>query len=526
MIQIRQLKIRVEEDSMKTIKEKIRKKYHLSEEEIKKIEITKKSIDARKKEEIYYVYEVCLSLNKEDKFLKKNSNANISKVDNSRLKVEITGQNVLKSRPIIVGSGPAGMFCAYFLAKFGYRPIIMERGEEMEQRVKKVEEFFATGKLDVSTNVQFGEGGAGTFSDGKLNTLVKDKRNLMKEVFQILVENGAPKEILYQNKPHIGTDLLREIMIRIRKKIIAYGGEFRFSTKVTDIEIASSKIKQIQVNDKEWLPCELLVLAIGNGARDTFQMLHAHKLKMSAKPFAIGVRISHPQEMINKEQYGNYKELYPASYKVTYNTKDGRGVYSFCMCPGGYVINSSSFPRKLVINGMSNHRRDTNNSNSAIVVTVGPKDYGMGVLDGMFFQEKLEEKAYLLGKGKIPVQLYKDFKENKESTAFLGVEPIFKGDYTFANLNDLFPKEISDSLKEAIDYFDTKIKGFNRDDAIVAGVESRTSSPIRMERDENLESNLSGIYPCGEGSGYAGGITTSAMDGIKVFLEIIKKYKC
>lgn len=526
MIQIRQIKIRVEEDSLVTLRNKIIKKYHLLEDEIKSMEITKKSIDARKKEEIYFVYEVHISLKNEDLFLKKNKNPNISKAKEGRLNIKITGDIALSNRPIIIGSGPAGLFCAFFLAKYGYQPIIIERGEKIEKRVEKVEEFFKTGKLDYSTNVQFGEGGAGTFSDGKLNTLVSDKKNLMKEVFKILVENGAPNEILYLNKPHIGTDLLRNVMISIRKRIIAYGGEFRFSTKLTNLEIESSKVKRIQVNDNEWLPCDLLVLAIGNGARDTFRMLKNSKLKMSSKPFAVGVRISHPQEMINKDQYGSYRELYPASYKLTYTTKKERGVYSFCMCPGGYVVNSSSFPQQLVINGMSNHKRDTKNSNSAIVVTVNQKDYGEGILDGMIFQEELERKAYLLGNGKIPVQLYKDFKENTESKEFLGVEPIFKGDYTFANLNLLFSKEISESLKEAIDFFDHKIKGFNRDDAIIAGVESRTSSPIRIERGENLESSISGIYPCGEGAGYAGGITTSAMDGIKVFLEIIKKYKC
>lgn len=526
MIQIRQIKVRVEDDSLSVLKKKVIKKYHLSEKEIKSFEITKKSIDARKKEEIYYVYEVQISLKKEDAFFKRNTDKNISKIMATKMKVEITGNLELKYRPVIVGSGPAGLFCAYFLAKYGYQPIIVEQGEPIEKRVKKVEEFFETGKLDVFTNVSFGEGGAGTFSDGKLNTLVSDKKNLMKEVFTILVENGAPKEILYLNKPHIGTDLLRKVMINIRKKIIAYGGEFHFSTKLTNIEVESSRLKRIQLNGNEWLFCDLLVLAIGNGARDTFQMLYDNHLKMSAKPFAVGVRISHPQEMINKSQYGNYQELYPASYKLTYTTKSNRGVYSFCMCPGGYVINSSSFPEELVINGMSNHKRDTKNSNSAIVVTVNSNDYGNGVLDGMFFQEELEKKAYLLGNGKIPVQLYKDFKENKKSKEFLGVEPIFKGSYAFANLNLLFPKEIADSIKESIDYFDTKIKGFNRDDAIIAGVESRTSSPVRIERDENMEANIRGIYPCGEGSGYAGGITTSAMDGIKVFLEVIKKYKC
>ena len=331
MIQIRQIKVKVEEDSLSFLKKKIRKKYHLTEEVIHDFEITKRSIDARKKEEIYYVYEVQFSLESEDSFWKRVKDKNVSKITNHKLEIEITGKESLSYRPIVVGSGPAGLFCTYFLAKYGYQPLLIERGEQMEQRVEKVEEFFQTGKLDVSTNVPFGEGGAGTFSDGKLNTLVKDKKNLMKEVFHILVENGAPKEILYQNKPHIGTDFLQNIMVNIRKKIISYGGEFRFSTKLTDIEVESSKIKRIQVNNNEWIFCSLLVLAIGNGARDTFKMLYDRKLKMSSKPFAVGVRISHPQEMINKNQYGDCKELYPASYKLTYQTKNKRGVYSLCM---------------------------------------------------------------------------------------------------------------------------------------------------------------------------------------------------
>ena len=374
--------------------------------------------------------------------------------------------------------------------------------------------------------MQFGEGGAGTFSDGKLNTLVKDKWHRGKKVFDILVENGAPKEILYEHKPHIGTDLLRKVIINIRNKIISMGGEIRYRSLLTDISISEGKLVGVVVNGEEKISCSVMVLAIGHSARDTFSWLYEKGVTMRGKPFAVGIRIQHPQKLINENQYGvKYAGLLgAASYKLTYTTKDSRGVYSFCMCPGGYVVNASSEAGRLAINGMSNHARDTENANSALIVTVGPKDFGSFPLAGMEFQRKLEECAFTAGDGKIPVQLFQDFLDGKVSTQFASVAPVFKGAVSFADLNQVLPTYVSSSLKEAIAYFDKKIAGYARKDAILAGVESRTSSPIQIERNHEGQANILGLYPCGEGSGYAGGITTAAMDGLKIAESIIQKY--
>lgn len=527
MIRLRQIKVNVDKNSEEEIIEKISKRLRVKKEEILSFTINKQSIDAREKPNLYFVYEILVEIKNEEKLLKHNKNDAISSYQEEEFQVETFGTKSMKNRPIVVGSGPAGLFCAYLLSFYGYKPIIIERGSDIKERVKDIETFWNENKLNVNSNVQFGLGGAGTFSDGKLNTLVKDKRHIGKKVFEIFVECGAPKEIMYVSKPHIGTDLLRVVIDNLKNKIIELGGEFRFQTCLTDIMIKDKKIKEIEVNHNESIACEHLILAIGHSARDTFEMLVDKKIEMTSKPFAVGIRIEHPQEMINESQYGikQHKELGAASYKLAYKTKEGKGVYSFCMCPGGYVVNASSEQGRLAINGMSNHKRDSKNANSAILVTVDENDFGKGVLDGVEFQRRLEEKAYNIGKGKIPVQLYKDFKENKTSTSLGSVEPIFKGNYTLSNMNEILPKKICDALKEGIDYFDTKIKGFNRDDAILAAIESRSSSPVRIIRDEHFTSNIKGIYPCGEGAGYAGGITTSAMDGIKVAEQIISEYK-
>ena len=516
MIRVRQVKVGLNDDLVIKIASKLK----IKPSEIESYQINKQSIDARK--ELFYVYEVDVQVKNENKYLKLKD---VIKIPDERYNFKITGTQKLNNRPVIVGSGPAGLFCAYFLSENGYKPIVIERGEEIEKRVKTVQEFWKTGKLNLESNVQFGEGGAGTFSDGKLNTLVKDFR--IKKVLEILVENGAPEEILYLNKPHIGTDLLRKVVVNIRNKIINNGGTFYYSTCLTNLVIQNNKLTAIEINHEKILPCDLLVLAIGHSSRDTFEMLEQKNLKMEAKPFALGIRIQHPQKMIDENQYGsNYKLLPRASYKLTYTSSNKRGVYSFCMCPGGYVVNASSEKNRLAINGMSNHKRDSLNSNSAIIVTVTPKDFGFNPLDGIKFQRDLESKAYKLGKGQIPIQLFGDFVDNKISTSLGQVQPLFKGDYTLTNLNLLYPDYICEALKEGIKYFDNKINGFARKDAIIAGVESRTSSPVRIIRNEEFISNIDGIYPCGEGAGYAGGITTSAIDGIKVFEKIGKKYNC
>lgn len=509
------INVKDNEDILSKIEKKIKTK-------VLSYEIIKRSIDARNKNDIYYLYEIDFKVENENKILNKYSD--ITKIDRPKYEVKVTGKEKLKERIIIVGAGPCGLFSAYILSSLGYKPLIIERGDNIDIRKEKVLEFWKNNKLDLESNVQFGEGGAGTFSDGKLNTMIKDTSGRIKKVLEIFVENGAPKEILYVNNPHIGTDLLQEIIKNIRNKIISMGGEFRFNTKLTDLKIENNELVGICVNNNEYLSCNNLILAIGHSSRDTYLMLKNY-LKMENKPFAVGLRIEHKQDMINKSQYGdNYKYLENASYKLTYQTKSHRGVYTFCMCPGGYVVNASSFKDQLVVNGMSNYKRDSENANSAVIVTINEKDYGNELLAGMYYQEKLEKCAYELGNGLIPISLYKDYKENKVSTSFKSVNPIFKGNYVFANLNNLFSKEINVSIKEGIENFGTKIKGFNNPDAILAGVEARTSSPVRILRNEKMLSNINGIYPSGEGAGFAGGITSSAVDGLKVAEIIASEY--
>ena len=526
MIRVRQIKVEVTSNNEENLKKEIAKKIKVDLNNIKDYEIKKQSLDARNKNEIFYVYEVDVNLDNEKEVLKKNHNQDIFISPNEEYIFTISGTQKLKNRPIIVGSGPAGLFTAYLLAENGYKPIIIERGEKLEDRINTVNAFWKTGKLNTESNVQFGEGGAGTFSDGKLNTLVNDTNYRGKKVFETFVECGAPVEILYSYKPHIGTDILTEVVKNMRNKIISLGGDFLYNTCLTDLRIENNILKEIEVNHNNKIPCECLILAIGHSSRDTFKMLFNKNIDMEAKPFAIGVRVQHSQDMINKSQYGEkYKNLLgSASYKLTYKASNDRGVYSFCMCPGGYVVNASSEENKLAINGMSYHKRDSKNANSAIIVTIFPRDFGEHPLDGIEYQRNLEEKAYQLGSGNIPVQLLKDFINNKNSTSFGKVEPIFKGNYKFSNLNELLPNEISNSLKESFPYFGKKIKGFDDGDTILAGIESRTSSPVRIKRNEKLESNIKGIYPCGEGAGYAGGITSASMDGIKIAEEIAKTY--
>lgn len=527
MIQVRQIKISIFNDNDLELKKSIAKKCKIKIDDIINFSISKKSIDARKKDDICYVYEVNVDVKNEEKVLNRNNNDILEYVSQD-YKFCITGLKKLKNRPVIVGSGPAGLFAGLILAEHGYNPIIIERGETIENRVNSVLKFWDTNILNPNSNVQFGEGGAGTFSDGKLNTMVKDKNNRCKKVFETFVECGAPNDIMYLNKPHIGTDLLRKVIVNLRKKIELLGGTFYYNTCLTDIIVEDNMIKKIILNNKDVMECEVLVLAIGHSARDTFEMLLNRGIDMSSKPFAVGFRIQHPQDFINEIQYGKKyaKLLPPSSYKLTYNNfENKKSVYSFCMCPGGYVVNASSEINRLAVNGMSNHSRESCNANSAIIISVDKDDFGEGVLAGIDFQRRLEEKAYKIGNGKIPVQLLKDFINNKKSTTFGRVKPIFKGKYEFADLNCLLPEDLNNIVKEAFVYFDTKMKGYLMDDAILAGIESRTSSPITIKRNDLGLSNIDGIYPCGEGCGYAGGITTASMDGIKVAESIAKVYK-
>lgn len=491
--------------------------------------IQKQSIDARH-EDIKYIYTVVVSVKNERNIMKKINNKNIMLINEEKYDFIPAGTRPLSYPPVVVGSGPAGLFCAYMLAEQGYRPIVIERGEPVEQRMETVEHFFVTGELNPESNVQFGEGGAGTFSDGKLNTLVKDKQHRNDLVLETFVTFGAEKNITYVNKPHIGTDILSMVVKNMREHIISMGGTFRFSTRLEGFKTEAGALTAVEVTtksgDREWIPADVCVLAPGHSARDTFQMLYEQKVLMEPKAFAVGVRVEHSQDRINESQYGKKKELLPAaSYKLAKTVENGRGVYSFCMCPGGYVVNASSEPEHLAVNGMSYSKRDGRNANSAIVVSVTPEDFETrSPLGGIEFQRKLEAAAYREGNGKIPVQTYNDFKKNKTTTAFGTVIPQTKGPIQFANLRNILPDYICQSLIEGIDSFDLQIRGYADGDTVLSGVESRTSSPLRILRNENLECNYSGIYPCGEGAGYAGGITSAAMDGIRVYEAIATKY--
>ena len=439
------------------------------------------------------------------------------------------GTEKLNNRPVIIGSGPAGLFASLVLAQRGFNPIMIERGLDVDNRTNDINNFWNERKFKNNSNVQFGEGGAGTFSDGKLNTLTKDKENRGKKVFDIFVENGAPEEIKYIHNPHIGTDILRDVVKNIRNKIIDMGGEFRYNSCLTNIFVSDDKIRSIEINNSEIMDADILVLAIGHSARDTFEMLYNNGLYMESKPFAMGIRIQHSQEMINISQYGNnyYKGLGPANYKLTYKSTEGRGVYSFCMCPGGYVMASSSEENSIVTNGMSEFKRDGENANSALLVNVLTTDLGDSPLSGIDFQERLEKDAFVLGGSNYnaPIQRVEDFLNNRKSTFVGEVKPTYLPGVTLSNLNDILPEFVSKTLKEGIIYFDKKIKGFASGDAILTGVETRSSSPVRINRNEDFVSSILGLYPCGEGPGYAGGIMSAAVDGIKCAIKILEKDK-
>ena len=490
------------------LRKKVAKLLRIREQELGEIEIVRRSIDARKKPEVNYVYLL-------------------------RLKLPKRGENALGSRPVIIGSGPAGLFAGLMLAEAGYRPIILERGLPARERKQAVDAFWAGGKLNPNCNVSFGEGGAGTFSDGKLNTLVKDNAGRNRKVLEVFCNYGADSAILYEQKPHLGTDRLIEIVTAMREEIERLGGELRFSSRAADFCVEGDRLRAVLVEKadgtKYELPCEVLIAATGHSARDTFRTLHARGFQMEAKAFAVGFRVQHRQRDISISQYG-LKEagfLPPAPYKLTAKTSSGRGVYSFCMCPGGYVVNASSEAGGTVVNGMSYADRGSANANAAIIVSVGPEDflrYGEGVLAGLSYQEVLERRAYQAGQGHTPVQLYGDFIAKRESRAFGGTEPCFAGQHRLAALNGILDAPLEEAFLEGMASFGRQIKGFDAPDVILAGVESRTSSPIRILRDSELQANIQGFYPCGEGAGYAGGITSAAMDGIRVAEAVIARY--
>ena len=562
MIRINQIKIHNDLNTSKTKEElfdmlyqKASKLLRINKSDIESLEIIRHSIDARKKPDIFDVYMVDLFVKtgSEEKIVKRCKDKNISVVSVAKYNFEEMAKSAKAKvsehidkdgKIVIIGAGPAGLFCAYMLSEAGYKPLVIERGSDVDKRLQAVEAFWSGKELDEHTNVQFGEGGAGTFSDGKLNTMVKDKDGRGRKALSIFVEHGASDDIMYEAKPHIGTDILCRVIKSMREKIIERGGEFMFDSKVDELMLdETGKLTGVKVADKI-ISCSCAVLAIGHSARDTFYMLKDKKVNIEPKPFAVGFRVEHPQSIINLSQYGvaDPKSLPASPYKLVMNTDKGRGVYSFCMCPGGYVVNASSEKGRLAVNGMSYSARDSRNANSAIIMTVSPKDFGGDdVLSGVEFQRRLEEKAFEIGKGKIPVEYYGDFKKavsGKDSSfdkdnngdASKAVSenelikeldkktnlPCMKGEYSFAEVHKILPDELNRDFIQGMEKFGRMIKGYNSDGALVSGVESRTSSPVRIPRGEDgVSTNIRSLYPCGEGAGYAGGIMSAAMDGIK-----------
>ena len=516
MIRFNNIKIRkdLEEDE---ILDYLCKKERLFKENIKNWYISRKSIDARNKNDVFYNYTIDMEYDGEYDL------KGVIHIEKEQLD-EIVVKRRSKDKPIIVGCGPAGLFCALTLIENGIKPIIFEQGSKVDERKEEVEEFRRTRKFKSLSNVQFGEGGAGTFSDGKLTTGINSV--YCNKVLDIFYRFGAPKEILYLNKPHKGTDNLINIIKNMREYIISLGGEFHFNEKINDFIIEDSKIKGV-VGNKEYYS-DTVILAIGHSARDTFYKLYEHGLLMEKKNFSVGVRIEHKQKMINKSQYGTVTKLKlpPAEYKVVYHGEN-RSCYSFCMCPGGYVMASSSEENSIVTNGMSEYKRDGEIANSALLVNVLTTDLGSSPLSGIDFQEKLEKDAFVLGGANYnaPIQRLEDFLKNRKSSFIGEVKPTYLPGVTLCNLNDILPKFVSDTLKDGILYFDKKIKGFASNDAILTGVETRSSSPVRIIRNEEFIASVDGIYPCGEGPGYAGGIMSAAVDGIKCAIKILEKDK-
>ena len=535
MIRITELKLPVTHDQ-EALKKKAAAVLRVDENAIRRLVISSRSVDARQKPDLFYVYTLDVDVSGEAKILRKERrHKNIMSISPQVYRFPEHGKELPDHRPVVVGSGPCGLFAAYHLALAGMQPIILERGEDALTRSAKVTRFFEGGPLDPECNVQFGEGGAGTFSDGKLNTSVKDPGLRGAFVKQAFVEFGAPENILYDRRPHVGTDELIPILIRMRKRIEELGGEYRFNSKMTGFTVsASGCLSSVLVNDDLEIPADICVLAPGHSARDTFRMLQKKGVVLESKAFAAGLRIEHPQEMIDRSQYGQTAppEIGPAPYKLTHKTGDGRGVYSFCMCPGGYVVNSSSEDGYLAVNGMSYSGRDSNNANSALIITVSPSDFDpyaddlyFGSLSGIAFQRKLEKLAFQTLAGKIPQQLYGDFAENTVSCGYGDFGSCTKGASGFANLREILPDFMSGCLISGVEAFGRKIEGFDRPDAILSGVESRSSSPVRIVRDDRLVSSVDGLYPAGEGAGYAGGIMSAAMDGVRVSEAIIRKYQ-
>ena len=533
MIRITEVKLPIEQaDTLKhqddQIKAAILKRLEIPAFDLIQFSIFKRGLDARKSHAILYVYSLDVEVKNEAKLLAKfKKDPHVKPAPDTSYHFVANTEHAPKLRPIIVGFGPAGIFAALILAQSGFNPIVLERGKEVRKRTKDTWGLWRKSTLNPESNVQFGEGGAGTFSDGKLYSQIKDPKHYGRKVIQEFVKAGAPEEILYVSHPHIGTFRLVGMVEEMRRNIIALGGEIRFESRVEDIHVEDNQVQGVTLQTGEFIATNHLVLAVGHSARDTFEMLHKRGIYIEAKPFSVGFRIEHPQSLIDRARYGlSYSEdllskVGAADYKLVHHAKNGRSVYSFCMCPGGTVVAAASEPERVVTNGMSQYSRNERNANAGIVVGITPEiDYPGHPLAGMEFQRKLESNAYILGGSnyQAPGQLIGDFLANRASTQLGEVMPSYTPGVHLTNLDTALPEFAITAMREAIPAFSKQVKGFDFPDAVLTGVETRTSSPIRIKRDDDtLESiNTKGLYPCGEGAGYAGGILSAGVDGIRV----------
>ena len=508
------------------------KRLKIPPQAVLEVVIVRRAIDARKKSNISFVYtiDVKVAIPEGQVLSRLKGDKDVSVAKAPVAEAIIPGQIKIEHRPVVVGLGPASMLAALTLAQHGYKPIVLERGRNIEQRTQDVSRFWQTGQFDAISNVQFGEGGAGTFSDGKLTTRVNDP--FMRQVLDIFVKAGAPEEITYLHKPHIGTDKLREVVKNIRQEIIALGGQVEFESKVTDIDVKDGQLKGLTINETKYIPCSIALFGIGHSARDTYEMLYQRGVAMEAKAFSIGVRIEHPQEVIDASQYGiaaGHPKLKAADYALVYHAKDtGRTAYSFCMCPGGLVVAAASEAGGVVTNGMSMYNRASGVANSALVVNVTPEDFGGETLGGIHFQRKYEQLAFECGGSNYhaPLQTVGDFLAGTTGNTAFVTNPSYKPGFAIADLRQCLPDFVTDTLAKALPEFERKIKGFAHPEAIMTGVETRTSAPVRIVRKSDYTSlNIQGLYPIGEGAGYAGGIMSAALDGLNSSIAIIRKYK-